>query len=247
MSEQTAEITVDYGLDAPSVMWALMSVGAVFFFLGLSHVFADPGFFFVVSGPFIFASGLGGFCYSKFGKTRHRDRMLSLIPWTGKEEVLDVGTGRGLLLIGAAKRLTSGRAVGIDIWSAKDLSKNKREHTISNAAAEGVADRTQILTEDATHMPFDDESFDVVLSNLVIHNIPSKEGRAKAIREVARVLKKGGVALISDFQKTEDYAREFEALGLTVKKHGSRYWTTFFPLKIIEAAKSGSVIATKRP
>jgi arsenite methyltransferase len=179
-----------------------------------------------------------GFCGSKFGKTRHRDRMLALIPWTGTERVLDVGTGRGLLLIGAAKHLTTGHAVGTDIWNAKDLSNNKREHTLSNASAEGVQGLVEVLTEDAQHMSFADESFDVVLSNLVIHNIPSKEGRTKAIQEIARVLKKDGVALISDFQKTEAYARDFRAAGLTVKVHGTRFWTTFFPLKIVEARKN---------
>ena len=43
-----------------------------------------------------------------------------MIPWRGNETVLDVGTGRGLLMIGAARRLTTGISVGIDIWSAKD-------------------------------------------------------------------------------------------------------------------------------
>ena len=42
--------------------------------------------------------------YSKWGKFRHRDRMLNMIAWRGDEHVLDVGTGRGLLIIGAAKR-----------------------------------------------------------------------------------------------------------------------------------------------
>jgi arsenite methyltransferase len=238
MNEGTLNTHVDYGLDAPSVMWGLMAAGAFLFVLGLSRLIPDPGFFCVVSGPCFFASGFMGFCYSKFGKTRHRDRILDLIPWKGSERVLDVGTGRGLLLIGAAKKLTTGNAVGIDVWSAKDLSHNKQENTSSNAAAEGVSDRVEILTADAQNMAFANESFDVVLSNLVIHNIPSKEGRTKAIQEIARVLKKDGVALISDFQKTEVYARDFRAAGLTVKMHGTRFWTTFFPLKIVEARKS---------
>jgi cyclopropane fatty-acyl-phospholipid synthase-like methyltransferase len=42
----------------------------------------------------------------------------------GDETVLDVGYGRGLHLIGAAKRLTTGKAPGVDIWQAEDLSGN---------------------------------------------------------------------------------------------------------------------------
>jgi len=38
--------------------------------------------------------------------------------------VLDVGCGRGLLLIGAARRLTTGKAVGVDIWQAEDRVGN---------------------------------------------------------------------------------------------------------------------------
>jgi cyclopropane fatty-acyl-phospholipid synthase-like methyltransferase len=53
--------------------------------------------------------------------------LLDRIEWTGQEEVLDVGCGRGLMLIGAAKRLTTGKATGIDIWQAEDLSGNRPE------------------------------------------------------------------------------------------------------------------------
>lgn len=47
----------------------------------------------------------------------------------------------------------------------------------------------EVLSGDATAMKFADGTFDVVVSNLVIHNIPSREGRDKACREIARVLK----------------------------------------------------------
>jgi cyclopropane fatty-acyl-phospholipid synthase-like methyltransferase len=59
--------------------------------------------------------------YARWGKFRHRDRMLNMVSWRGGEQVLDVGTGRGLLLIGAARRLSTGKSTGIDVWSAKDF------------------------------------------------------------------------------------------------------------------------------
>jgi arsenite methyltransferase len=70
--------------------------------------------------------------YSKIGKFRHRDRMLDSVAWAGQERVLDVGAGRGLLLAGAAKKLTTGRAVGIDIWNQEDLSGNNMENLLRN-------------------------------------------------------------------------------------------------------------------
>ena len=72
---------------------------------------------------------------SKYGKIAEREKLLKYIAWTGRERVLDVGCGRGLILVGAAKHLTTGHAVGIDIWQAEDLSGNRAEVPLGNAAA----------------------------------------------------------------------------------------------------------------
>jgi cyclopropane fatty-acyl-phospholipid synthase-like methyltransferase len=53
---------------------------------------------------------------SKFVKFRLRDKWLNSISWCGDEKVLDIGCGHGLMLIGAAKRLRDGKAIGIDLW-----------------------------------------------------------------------------------------------------------------------------------
>jgi ubiquinone/menaquinone biosynthesis C-methylase UbiE len=174
--------------------------------------------------------------YAKWGKFRHRDRMLAMIPWKGNEMVLDVGTGRGLLMIGAAKHLTSGKSVGIDIWSAKDLSGNRPEATLRNAELEGVREKVEVKGEDASAMTFADASFDVVLSNLCIHNIPSREGRDKACREIVRVLKPGGRALISDFIRTGEYADAFRGAGVQVERSGMD-WLTYPPLRVVTVRK----------
>jgi cyclopropane fatty-acyl-phospholipid synthase-like methyltransferase len=47
------------------------------------------------------------------------------VPWKGDEAVRDVGCGHGLMLVGAARRLTTGKATGIDIWQAEDLTGNR--------------------------------------------------------------------------------------------------------------------------
>jgi ubiquinone/menaquinone biosynthesis C-methylase UbiE len=163
--------------------------------------------------------------------------MLAQVPWTGNERLLDIGTGRGLLLIGAARRLTTGRAVGIDTWSTKDLSGNAIKRTQANVALEGVGDKVELRTEDASKLTFPNASFDVVMSNLCIHNIPKQTGRDQACREIARVLRPGGVAVISDYKLTKKYAEVLAGERLSVEWRGPFWRDTFPPLKMFVARK----------
>lgn len=150
---------------------------------------------------------------SRVGKIWMRDRILNEIPWRGDERVLDVGCGRGLLLIGAAKRLTSGKATGVDIWSANDLSGNNPDAARANAKAEGVLDKIKIEDADARQLQMADETIDVVLSSLAIHNISNREERAKAIAEMFRVLKPGGRVAILDIFRAPEYAKLLQRFG----------------------------------
>jgi len=103
---------------------------------------------------------------SLVSKKRVRDRLVAALALSGNECVLDAGCGLGLALIGCAKKLTTGKAVGIDLWAAKDLFNNTPEAT---RAKEGVADRIEVETGDITRLPFSDASFDVVVSMTVEH------------------------------------------------------------------------------
>ena len=146
---------------------------------------------------------------------------------------------RGLLMIGAAKRLTTGKAVGIDIWSRQDLSGNSMDATLRNAEMEGVRAKVQVEDGDATAMKFPDGTFDVVVSNLCLHNIPTKEARERACRDILRVLKAGGTALISDYKNTATYAGIFQAEGAIATRGGMNLLMTFPPLRIVQAKKRG--------
>jgi ubiquinone/menaquinone biosynthesis C-methylase UbiE len=234
---------IDYGIDAPHVIRNLIIFSAIGFLMPLCFPLIEIGPVNLDTSGFIWM-GIGcGFMtiwmlvYSLYGKLKHRDRILNMINWKGSETVLDVGTGRGLMAIGAAKRLTTGKSIGIDIWNTEDLTKNTIENTIDNAVLEGVKDKVEIKNDNAIHMSFPDNSFDVVISNLCLHNIYNVEDRKKACAEISRVLVKGGTAIISDFRHIKEYQNNFIQSGLQTELLPASYFTTFPPLAILKVKK----------
>src|SRR5688572_21589126 len=118
-----------------------------------------------------------------------------------------MGCGRGAVLTAVARRLTTGRVTGVDIWRTRDQSGNARDVTLLNASLEGVGDRVQIETGDMRALPYPDATFDLVVSSLAIHNIRSNADRKRAIVEGFPVLKLGGRIVISDIRATAIYER----------------------------------------
>lgn len=94
------------------------------------------------------------------------------------------------------------------------------------------------MSEDAVKMSFPDASFDVVVSNLCLHNIENGANRRRAVGEIARVLKPGGKAILSDFKKTREYARVLREAGLETRRQWPNLLTTFPPLTIVTARKA---------
>jgi arsenite methyltransferase len=215
----------DYGLDAPKLVRRFAVRGALFIaFAGLlyySNRNTSPGAALAIAslslavGIVFAAVAIIMLWSSRVAKPKVVNRILDNIPWRGDENVLDVGCGRGLFLIAAAKRLKTGKASGVDIWRMEDLSGNTAEAAMNNAKAEGVANRIKIENTDARKLPFGANTFDVVVSSLAIHNIDGSPERAKALREIARVLKPGGYLAILDIFHTSEYAKLLRQLGLS--------------------------------
>jgi arsenite methyltransferase len=215
----------DYGLDAPKLVRRFAVRGALFIafagFLYYSNRNTSPGAALAIAslslavGIAFAAVAMIMVWSSRVAKPKVVNRILDKIAWRGDENVLDVGCGRGLFLIAAAKRLKTGKASGVDIWRMEDLSGNTAEAALNNAKAEGVANRIKIENTDARKLPFGANTFDVVVSSLAIHNIEGSTERAKALREMARVLKPGGYMAILDIFHTSEYAKLLRQLGLT--------------------------------
>lgn len=213
----------NYGIDAPGLMRGFFIAGIV-----ASSILSIILFSSILGQvPKILLScllglattyflGMGCFMIygSKIMKLKDCDQLLNLVQWSGDEQVLDVGCGRGLMLIGAAKRLISGQAIGIDLWSQQDQASNSSAATLSNAELEGVEDRVEVKTGDMRELPFPDDAFDVVVSGWAIHNLEAEIDREKALDEIIRVLKPNGLVILSDIAHQVEYAKYFECHGM---------------------------------
>jgi arsenite methyltransferase len=231
---------VDYGLDAPGVVRGFAIAGVVLAVATVLLIVAGlpvaPELFGLCAVMFL-ATVAAMVHSSRRGKLLERDRILDGLGLAGDEAVLDVGCGRGLLLIGAAKRLARGRATGVDVWSATDQSGNAREATLANAEAEGVAGRVEVVDGDMRALPFADASFDAVVSSIAIHNLDDADDRERACFEIARVLRPGGRAAVLDFRATEQYAHAFEDAGLVDVARSGRSFRMYPPVRLVTARR----------
>jgi arsenite methyltransferase len=213
----------DYGIDAPGLVRFFFIAGAVALAMCFLVIFSSilgqvlKAFFGALLGiAATYLLGMGCFMlyFSKIEKLKEREKLLNLIQWSGKELVLDVGCGRGLMLIGAAKRLSSGRAIGIDLWQQQDQANNSPSATQTNARIEDVASRVEVKTADMRELPFSENHFDVIISNWTIHNLDDEADRQKTLNEIIRVLKPGGIVVLADIINQAEYARHLGLCGM---------------------------------
>jgi ubiquinone/menaquinone biosynthesis C-methylase UbiE len=120
-------------------------------------------------------------------QTRQKlEKALGEWPATPFEHALEIGAGTGyfslnLLQQRAFERLT-----------ATDISSGMLDALTGTAGRLGLAGRVDTARTDAERLPFDDESFDLVLGHAVLHHIPDLD---RAFREFRRVLRPGGAVV----------------------------------------------------
>lgn len=241
---------LDYGLDSPSMVKTLAILGGAV--LLLCFLMRGPAGASFASAPLTSLRWAGMLCLlqaglmwwsSSSGKLQERDLMLESLEWRGDEQVLDVGCGRGLMMIGAAKRLTTGRAVGVDVWRSADLSDNWSEAVWDNARAEGVEDRIDVRDGDMRQLPFADASFDVVLSSLALTSLSKDADRRQAIDEITRVLRPDGRVALLESSGTKRYEEAFRAAGFRKVERSGYRLRIFPPARVVVAARGGAAPA----
>ena len=129
-------------------------------------------------------------------------------------KILDVGCGKGFMLYDFLKLNSSYNLCGIDISNyAIDNSKPEVKKLLKVASCEDL--------------PFEDNSFDLVISINTIHNL-DRDGCGKSLREISRVSKKNAFIIVDAFRNDEEKKRMF-AWNLTAKTilHVDE-WKNFF-------------------
>jgi arsenite methyltransferase len=200
-----------------------------------------PGLGAAVVAALLIIAGLGILRFSRRGKFEVWARLLTALDLRGDERLLDLGCGRGAVLLTAAKLVPRGKAVGVDIWRP-DQTGNSVQATLTNADAEGVADRVELHTQDMTALPFPDASFDLVVSSLAIHNLPNNQARRSAIDEAVRVLRPGGRVVIADIGFTRLYATRLRDCGMADVRRRDLGWRAWWGLPVL---RTHAVTATK--
>jgi ubiquinone/menaquinone biosynthesis C-methylase UbiE len=130
---------------------------------------------------------VGPSIFAQFG-----ERLVEQMPLARGARVLDVATGKGAVLLPAARRVGSkGHATGID------LSKGILKEAERAARAEGLTN-VELRKMDAEHLEFPDNTFDFVTCAFALFLFPDTEA---ALREMYRVCKLGGYVAVTNFGK----------------------------------------------
>jgi SAM-dependent methyltransferase len=196
--------------------------GAVaFLFLGLSIVLPV-----LIIGTVIFFLPFVYFAYARYRfsprggniQVRIQNLVLDYLDWDGEGKALDIGCGNAPLTISIAKKYPKAEITGIDYWGGTwEYSKGVCE---MNAEIEGISKRVTFERASASALPFDDEAFDVAVSNLVFHEVKSSRDKRDVIKEALRVVRKGGKFVFQDLFLWKRVYGEVDDLLETIRSWG---------------------------
>ena len=110
-------------------------------------------------------------------------------------DVLDLGTGTALIPIELCKQHGSCRVMAVD------LATSMLDLAVYNIEAWGMTERITLAQVDAKKLGYDDETFDVVMSNSIVHHIPQP---LSCVQQMVRVTKASGVLFVRDLMRPDD-------------------------------------------
>ncbi len=112
----------------------------------------------------------------------------------GQERVLDMGCGSGRATIMVAAERPDVTVTALDDFSARYIRDHGEERLIGNLEIAGVSQRVQVRRGDMRQMPFEDDSFDGIVSTYAIDHL--RQDAPAALGEAGRVLRPGGQLLL---------------------------------------------------
>ena len=179
-----------------------------------------------IVGAVLFIAIAGYFAYARYRfsprggdiQARIQQVVLDHLDWDGQGHALDIGCGNAPLAIAVAIKFPQAHVMGIDYWGgAWEYSKSVCE---KNAEGEGVADRVNFQKASASNLPFEDESFDVAVSNLVFHEVADAKDKRDVVKQALRVVKKGGKFAFQDLFLIKKMYGDMDDLLAVIKSWG---------------------------
>lgn len=140
----------------------------------------------------------------------HLELILRCIQAETGMKILDLGTGSGYLAFPFAEKYKQVEVVGLDILE-KTLEENQRK-----AELEGI-NNLRFVNYDGMAFPFDNNSFDIVITRYALHHFPAIND---TFCEISRVLKKNGIFFLSDPTPNDDDTERFVDEYMQMKKDG---------------------------
>lgn len=153
---------------------------------------------------------LGSYYNKQTRDEMHLELILKYIQVTPGMRILDLGTGSGYLAFPFAKKHTQAEVVGLDIVE-KTLATNQRK-----AKLEGI-NNLHFVSYEGMKFPFEDNSFDIVITRYALHHFPEIND---TFHEINRVLKNDGILFLSDPTPNDDDTERFVDEYMQMKKDG---------------------------
>ncbi|MGC8515617.1 MAG: class I SAM-dependent methyltransferase [Thermoplasmata archaeon] len=160
------------------------------------------------------------------------DVFLHIGKQTSIENILDAGCGLGFLCEQAAKFFPKSSVIGVDLFGSKSLLEGDLKIAEKNMQIAGLDQRVKFLKADLTDLEVPEKYFDLVISNLVFHNLG--KARYDVYPTIGEVLKPGGFFVIGDFFTAKDKKILAETFSLQEDRKNVNQMPPLFSIMLLK-------------